>query len=197
MVTAVLIGDRAGLDADTRRRLQAAGTYHVIAISGGNIAILTGVLLGVLRLAGAPARLAAAAVILCLLAYWQIVGSEQSVARATLVAVTLLAARALRPAHRSAQHAGVGRRLPGRGGAAGDRGRGVPADVRRHARHPRRRAAAAGDLARADRRPPAGAPGSSCGRWWGCSRRRSCAELALLADRRRGVLARDPRPDSC
>lgn len=94
VVTAVLIGDRAGLDADTRRRLQAAGTYHVIAISGGNIAILTGVLLGVLRLAGAPPRIAAGGVILCLLAYWQIVGSEQSVARATIVAVTLLAARA-------------------------------------------------------------------------------------------------------
>ena len=94
VVTAVLIGDRAGLDADTRRRLQAAGTYHVIAISGGNIAILTGVLLGVLRLAGAPPRVAAGGVILCLLAYWQIVGAEQSVARATVVAVTLLAALA-------------------------------------------------------------------------------------------------------
>ena len=94
VVTAVLIGDRAGLDADTRRRLQAAGTYHVIAISGGNIAILTGVLLMILRLAAVPPRAAAVAVIVCLLAYWQVVGSEASVARATVVAVTLLAARA-------------------------------------------------------------------------------------------------------
>lgn len=94
VVTAILIGDRAGLDHDTRRRLQMAGTYHVIAISGGNIAILTGVLLGVLRLGGAPPRLSAVAVILCLLAYWQVVGAEQSVARATIVAATLLAARA-------------------------------------------------------------------------------------------------------
>lgn len=94
VVTAILIGDRAGLDAETRRRLQAAGTYHVIAISGGNIAILTGVLLGLLRLAGVAPRVAAGGVILCLLAYWQIVGAEQSVARATVVAVTLLAARA-------------------------------------------------------------------------------------------------------
>ena len=94
VVTAVLIGDRAGLDRDTRRRLQEAGTYHVIAISGGNIAILTGVLLLILRLAGAPPRVAAVTVIVCLLAYWQIVGSEASVARATVVAATLLAARA-------------------------------------------------------------------------------------------------------
>lgn len=100
VVTAVLIGDRAGLDADTRRRLQEAGTYHVIAISGGNIAILTSVLLVMLRLAGVPPRVTAVTVIVCLLAYWQVVGSEASVARATVVAATLLAARAAD--HRSA-----------------------------------------------------------------------------------------------
>ena len=42
IVTAIVIGDRAGLDDDVERRLQEAGTYHVIAISGGNIAILAG-----------------------------------------------------------------------------------------------------------------------------------------------------------
>ena len=36
---------------DVQRRLQEAGTYHVIAISGGNIAILAGLLLG-----GVPPR---------------------------------------------------------------------------------------------------------------------------------------------
>ena len=35
-----LIGDRAGLDDAVVRRLQEAGTFHVIAISGGNIAVL-------------------------------------------------------------------------------------------------------------------------------------------------------------
>ena len=34
---------------DVERRLQEAGTYHVIAISGGNIAILAGLVLGGLR----------------------------------------------------------------------------------------------------------------------------------------------------
>ena len=42
IVSAILIGDRAGLEDDVQRRLQEAGTYHVIAISGGNIAILAG-----------------------------------------------------------------------------------------------------------------------------------------------------------
>ena len=44
-----MIGDRAGLDEGVQRSLQEAGTYHVIAISGGNIAILAGLLLGAFR----------------------------------------------------------------------------------------------------------------------------------------------------
>ena len=35
IVAAILIGDRAGLSVDVQRRLRTAGTYHVIAISGG------------------------------------------------------------------------------------------------------------------------------------------------------------------
>lgn len=42
VAVAILIGDRGSLDSDVERRLQEAGTYHVIAISGGNIAILAG-----------------------------------------------------------------------------------------------------------------------------------------------------------
>ena len=95
IVTAILIGDRAGLDTVTQRRLQEAGTFHVIAISGGNIAIFSGVLLLALRLAGVPTRTAALVTIGCLLAYRQVVGSEASVVRATFAATTFLAARAV------------------------------------------------------------------------------------------------------
>ncbi len=56
IVAAIVIGDRAGLDNETERRLQEAGTYHVIAISGGNIAILAGLTLGVFRIAGLLGR---------------------------------------------------------------------------------------------------------------------------------------------
>ena len=48
IAVAILIGDRGALDPDVEQRLQEAGTYHVIAISGGNIAILAGLVLGVL-----------------------------------------------------------------------------------------------------------------------------------------------------
>jgi competence protein ComEC len=100
IVAAIVIGDRAGLDEDVQRRLQEAGTYHVIAISGGNIAILAGLLLGAFRLAGWLGRTATISSIAALLAYARFVGGGASVDRATLMAVVYLGARAVD--HRSA-----------------------------------------------------------------------------------------------
>ncbi len=94
IVAAIVIGDRAGLDPDVQRRLQEAGTYHVIAISGGNIAILAGLLIGFFRFAGILGRTAMVAAIAALIAYGALVGGGASVDRATLMAVVYLAARA-------------------------------------------------------------------------------------------------------
>jgi competence protein ComEC len=95
IVAAIVIGDRAGLGDDLQRRLQEAGTYHVIAISGGNIAILAGLLMGVFRLAGRLGRTAMIASIAVLIAYAQLVGNGASVDRATLMAVVYFGARAV------------------------------------------------------------------------------------------------------
>jgi competence protein ComEC len=95
IVTAVLIGDRTGLPDDVRERLQKAGTYHVIAISGGNIAILAAVALAALALLGVRGRAAAVLAIVVLLAYAQVVTAGPSVWRATLMAVLYFTARAL------------------------------------------------------------------------------------------------------
>ena len=94
IVSAIVIGDRAGLDDAVVRRLQEAGTYHVIAISGGNIAILAGLLLGGFRFAGWLGRRAMAAAIALLIVYARLVGGGASVDRATLMAVVYLGARA-------------------------------------------------------------------------------------------------------
>ena len=95
IVTAVLIGDRTGLPDEVRVRLQAAGTYHVIAISGGNIAILAGLVLGLLLVFGISGRPAALITLLLLIAYAQVVTAGASVWRATLMAVLYLGARLL------------------------------------------------------------------------------------------------------
>ena len=90
VVSAILIGDRAGLDDGVERRLQEAGTYHVIAISGGNIAILAGLSIFVLRFCRFRPRTTAFAVVCLLTIYALIVEGGSSVGRATLMAVIYL-----------------------------------------------------------------------------------------------------------
>ena len=95
IVTAVLIGDRTGLPDEIRLRLQAAGTYHVIAISGGNIAILAGLTLAIFLVCGVSGRPAALMTLCVLVAYAGVVTGGASVWRATLMAVLYLGARIL------------------------------------------------------------------------------------------------------
>jgi competence protein ComEC len=94
IVTAIVIGDRAGLDDSVQQSLQQAGTYHVIAISGGNIAILAGLMLGMFRLAGVLGRTASLVAMAVLLIYGALVGGGASVNRATLMAMAYFGARA-------------------------------------------------------------------------------------------------------
>jgi competence protein ComEC len=95
VAAAIVIGDRTGLAQDDEQRLQAAGTYHVIAISGGNIAILTLLLLGAGRWLGTSPRVGAAVAIVVLLSYGRITGSAPSVDRAISAAVLFLGGRLL------------------------------------------------------------------------------------------------------
>jgi competence protein ComEC len=95
IVAAIVIGDRVGLDEEVQRALQEAGTYHVIAISGGNIAILAGLMLGAFRFTGFLGRTAMAAAIVALVLYGYFVGGGASVDRATMTAVVYFAGRAI------------------------------------------------------------------------------------------------------
>lgn len=95
IATAILIGDRTGLSDEDERRLQDAGTFHVIAISGGNIAVFTAMLLIGARLCRVPFRAAALLTIVLLLFYAEVAGGAPSVSRAVSAAVVFLVARAL------------------------------------------------------------------------------------------------------
>jgi competence protein ComEC len=95
VTTAVLIGDRSGLAPDDERRLQDAGTYHVIAISGGNIAVLAVLSTLVARLFFVPPSPASIVTALLLVFYGMVASGAASVARAVTAAVLVLLARAL------------------------------------------------------------------------------------------------------
>ncbi|MFN7980733.1 MAG: DNA internalization-related competence protein ComEC/Rec2 [Vicinamibacterales bacterium] len=94
IVTAILIGDRTGLEDEVERRLQESGTYHVIAISGGNIAILAGLTVTAFRVAGLLGRIAMLTAAAGLVAYGFLVGGGASVNRAVLMAVVYFVGRA-------------------------------------------------------------------------------------------------------
>ena len=106
IVRAILLGDRAGLDDETEERLQEAGTYHVIAISGGNIAVLAALLMAAARLAGLRAGVAHVVVAAILCGYAFLVGGGSSVVRATQMAVLYLVARAVD--HRARPYNSIG-----------------------------------------------------------------------------------------
>jgi len=95
IVLAVLIGDRAGLSPDIEARMQRAGTYHVLAISGGNIAVLAAIVLAIVGRIGLAPRPRAVVVLGVLVLYAAAVVGGASVARATLAAAVYLSARAL------------------------------------------------------------------------------------------------------
>jgi len=93
VVTAILIGDRTALDAAEVRRLQQAGVYHVVAISGGNVAVWMALVLLVPRAFAARHRVATLWLMLGLMGFALIVDGGASVARAVTVAAAVLAAR--------------------------------------------------------------------------------------------------------
>lgn len=93
VATAILIGDRGSLDSGVERRLQEAGTYHVIAISGGNIAILAGLILAALWWLRIRDGWAAGAAVVLLAWYAFVAGGGPSVIRATVMAALYLSLR--------------------------------------------------------------------------------------------------------
>lgn len=92
---AVLIGDRTGLDPAMVARLQRAGTFHVVAISGGNIAVLVLGVTALVRRLVVRRGLVAAIASSVIAAYAVLVGGGASVARATGMALVGLAIMAV------------------------------------------------------------------------------------------------------
>lgn len=92
VATAILIGDRAGLSDEVELRLQEAGTYHVIAISGGNIAVIAAMAFALACTLTRSARLRSVTTLVAVAAYGSIVSPDPSVTRAVVAACVYLTA---------------------------------------------------------------------------------------------------------
>ncbi|MBR2256598.1 MAG: DNA internalization-related competence protein ComEC/Rec2 [Blautia sp.] len=90
---AMLLGDRSGLESETRLRFQFAGIVHILAISGLHISIIGMGLFSLLRRLGmriAPAGLAS---LFLLLGYGLMTGQGTSTLRAVIMCILLIGAR--------------------------------------------------------------------------------------------------------
>jgi competence protein ComEC len=88
----LLLGERTDLPPDVHAAFRQAGVYHVLAVSGFNVALLAGAVWSVVRAIGSSRRLAALTAIVAVLGFAAVVGPEPSVVRATLMAVLVLGA---------------------------------------------------------------------------------------------------------
>jgi competence protein ComEC len=95
LINAMVIGEEAFIDRDTRADFQRSGTYHVLVVSGMNVSILAFVVfwtLRYLRVGDIPATLLTVA---CCVAYAFITEVEAPVWRATLMCAVYLGTRLL------------------------------------------------------------------------------------------------------
>lgn len=98
VVSGVVLGDESGLSDSLRNRFRAAGLYHLLAVSGQNVAIVAGTVLFSAWLVGMSRFVAQLCALAAIVAYVLAVGAQPSVVRAgvagALCSLAWLTARA-------------------------------------------------------------------------------------------------------
>ncbi len=100
LAAGILVGLRERVAGSVSDDFTTTGLTHVVAISGWNIALVAGIVTGLLRAAGLARRPRSVVVILAIVAYTLVAGASASVIRAALMGgLVLLAREGGRPAH--------------------------------------------------------------------------------------------------
>ena len=101
VVEGVVLGDEQALSEGIRNRFRASGLYHLLAVSGQNVALVAAGALALAWLLGLPRRVGQAGAIGAIASYVLAVGAQPSVVRAGVAGVLgSLAWLAARPADR-------------------------------------------------------------------------------------------------
>lgn len=96
LLTGILLGNERGIAPDVSDAFAATGAAHVIAISGFNMAVLSGVVIGALRRLRLRPMPAALISIVIIGVYALLVGANPAVTRAALMSGLVVVGRALR-----------------------------------------------------------------------------------------------------
>jgi competence protein ComEC len=83
----ILLGTSGALAPDTRAAFRRSGLQHLLAVSGGNVALLVAVVLALAWMAGLPRAAAHALAVPTVIAYAAVVGPGPSVVRAAVAGV--------------------------------------------------------------------------------------------------------------
>jgi competence protein ComEC len=92
LLTGLLLGERAGLPDDVDAAFRRAGVYHLLAVSGFNVALVASTAWTLLTLVRTSPRVAALGALAVVLAFSAVVGPQPSVLRATVMACVVLLA---------------------------------------------------------------------------------------------------------
>jgi competence protein ComEC len=95
VVEALLLGERSRMDPEISDSLQNAGIFHLFAISGAHIAIISFFLFAVFRFLRLPDRMNYILLIVLLVWYASLVEGRPSVIRATIMALAFLIGKLL------------------------------------------------------------------------------------------------------
>lgn len=96
LLTGILLGDARGLSSEISNAFSAVGASHIIAISGFNMAVLSGVVMGLLARFNVRPRLAAFIGLTVIAVYTVLVGASASVVRAAIMSSMLVIGSLLR-----------------------------------------------------------------------------------------------------
>jgi competence protein ComEC len=92
LLAGLLLGERSALPPASDEAFRRAGVYHILAVSGFNVALLAGAVFAGLAICGVPRRAAAVVAAAVLTGFALVVGGQPSVLRATVMGLLLLAA---------------------------------------------------------------------------------------------------------
>ena len=95
ILSAMLLGDRSGIEEETRTNYSVSGLGHLLAISGLHVGVIGAALLAALKRLRLPNAAALSGSVLGLFAYCQFAGSRDSTMRAFLMFSVMAAARFL------------------------------------------------------------------------------------------------------
>ncbi len=90
LLAGLLLGERTALPAETDEAFRRAGVYHVLAVSGFNVALVASSVFATLSLFGVPRRATALVAGGVLVGFALVVGGQPSVLRATVMGLVLL-----------------------------------------------------------------------------------------------------------